>query len=394
MSKIPITIGITGHRHLPPESLPSIQQELKSFYEKIKHQHPSTEITVLSSLAEGADMLCAKMALEMGFRLIVPLPMDAQEYRKDFSKEVAAAFDRLLTKAAQVFVVVPEEPKPEHCERGFYYRQAGIYVARHCDILLAIWDGMEKETPDGAGTYETIKLARKYGVKVKTINTIANDSNYKIFTLGGAGGNIANYLQRRDIINNDRIFYFNTDKCAVEHSSLKNQYCIGNLPSCICGGPPHKTIIERVFDEEHELFDSLTNEDSLYILIGAFAGKIGSVFLLKMAELLEKKGEKFVAIGILPFECEGRHKEEKALHALEELQNITSNLIVLPNENIRKLFEDLGIKEAFDKADYYATEVILELLFSLHEKDKIISAILQKDNAVAESIIKIKNGWQ
>jgi hypothetical protein len=176
MSNPPYTIGITGHRHLPPESLPSIQQELNSFYEKIKHQHPSAEITVLSSLAEGADMLCAKTALELGFRLVVPLPMDAQEYRKDFSEEVAAAFDSLLAKADQVFVVTPEEPKPEPCGRGFYYRQTGIYVARHCDILMAIWDGVEEETLDGAGTYETIRLARKYDVKVKTINTITNDN--------------------------------------------------------------------------------------------------------------------------------------------------------------------------------------------------------------------------
>jgi hypothetical protein len=28
-------------------------------------------------------------------------------------------------------------------------------------------------------------------------------TNYKIFTFGGTGGNIANYLQRRDIINNN-----------------------------------------------------------------------------------------------------------------------------------------------------------------------------------------------
>jgi hypothetical protein len=169
MHSIPFTIGITGRRRLPPESLPPIQQEVKAFYAEIKHQHPFAEITVLSSMAEGADTLCAKAALEMGFRLVVPLPMDAQEYRRDFSEEVAAEFDNLLAEADQVFVVAQKEPKPEPNERGFYYRQAGIYVAKHCDILLAIWDGVEKKTPDGAGTYETIRLARQYGVKIKQI---------------------------------------------------------------------------------------------------------------------------------------------------------------------------------------------------------------------------------
>ncbi|GHT66869.1 hypothetical protein AGMMS50239_29050 [Bacteroidia bacterium] len=213
-------------------------------------------------------------------------------------------------------------------------------------------------------------------------------TNYKIFTFGGAGGNIANYLQRRDIINNDRIFYFNGDKFAVERSSLENKYFIENLSSCI--GPLRKETVEKVFEEEIELFDNLTDDDSFYILLGALAGSIGSRLLIKMAELLEKKGKKFVAIGILPFEFESRRKEEKALYAREELQKITSNIIVVSNENVRNLFKDLSIMEAFDKADYYATEVIIELLLSSHEKNKIISGILQKDNAVAESIIKIK----
>jgi hypothetical protein len=162
-------IGVTGHRNLPPESLSFIVQEVKLFFEAIKQQHPSATITVLSPLAAGADTLCAKAAVDMGCRLVVPLPMDVQEYRKDFSEAEATAFDHLLAKADDTFVVVPEEPKPEPCERGFYYRQAGIYVVRHCDLLLAIWDGIEKNTPDGAGTYETIKLARKYGVDVKLI---------------------------------------------------------------------------------------------------------------------------------------------------------------------------------------------------------------------------------
>ena len=157
------TIGITGHRHLPPECLPALTAAIQGFYQTEKTRHGAKSIAVLSSLAEGSDTLCAKLALDMDLRLVVPLPMSDLEYRKDFSESAAMEFDRLLSLADQVFVVSPKEAVPPNLLRGFYYRQAGIYVARHCDVLLAVWDGVENDTPEGAGTWETVKLARGFG---------------------------------------------------------------------------------------------------------------------------------------------------------------------------------------------------------------------------------------
>jgi len=162
-----LTIGITGHRHLPSERLLSLTEEIQACYQEEKRRNGAERINVLSSLAEGADTLCAKLALEVGLRLTVPLPMNAPEYRKDFSEPAAAAFDHLLSLADHVFVVSPEELIPLNPPRGFYYRQAGIYVAKHCDILFAVWDGLEQNTSDGAGTWETVKLAQEFGKEVK-----------------------------------------------------------------------------------------------------------------------------------------------------------------------------------------------------------------------------------
>jgi hypothetical protein len=160
------TIGITGRRRLPPGRLPLLTKEIQLFYETQKERYGAEHITVLSPLAEGADMLCAGLAAERGLRLVVPLPLGEAEYRKDFSEAAAAEFDRLISVADEVFTVTPHEAVPAHPQRGFYYRQAGIYVARNCDVLLAVWDGVEKDTRDGAGTWETVKLARKFGKPV------------------------------------------------------------------------------------------------------------------------------------------------------------------------------------------------------------------------------------
>jgi hypothetical protein len=159
-------IGITGHRRLPAEWLPTLTADIQAFFKAEKEQHVTQPITVLSPLAEGADSLCAKLALDAGLRLVVPLPMSVPEYRRDFSQQAAAEFDRLLALASEAFVVSPQEPIPPQPQRGFFYRQAGIFVAKNCDLLLAIWDGKELNTSDGAGTWETIQLARGFGKPV------------------------------------------------------------------------------------------------------------------------------------------------------------------------------------------------------------------------------------
>jgi len=176
LKKSPFVIGITGHRQLPPEQLHALTVEIQAFYEEKKAQHNVKNITVLSPLAEGADMLCAKLALDADLRLVVPLPMNALEYRKDFSESAAAMFDCLLSRADQVFVVSPEEPVPAGHTRGFYYRQAGLYIAKHSDVLLAVWDLQERNSSDGAGTWETIKLAQGFDRQIHRV-TLSRDTH-------------------------------------------------------------------------------------------------------------------------------------------------------------------------------------------------------------------------
>jgi len=162
-------VGVTGHRHLPQERLNVISSQVMEYFSSEIARKGTDNITVLSALAEGSDTLCAKLALDMGLRLIVPLPMSALEYRKDFSQQAVGDFDCLLSMAEQVFVARPEEPVPPDPNRGFYYRQVGIFVARHCDALLAVWNGSERDTPDGAGTWETVKLVREAGKPIHRV---------------------------------------------------------------------------------------------------------------------------------------------------------------------------------------------------------------------------------
>lgn len=155
-SALPIMIGITGHRDLIAAEMDGIRDIVRSQLQEIQLRYPHSSIFMLNSLAEGADMLCAEVGLELGFPLICVLPMDQTEYEKDFSPKGLAQFRNLLAKAESVFVSPNTEP--EMPGRDFRYRQAGLYIAQHCQILMALWDG-DHSKKDGCGTSAAVYYA-------------------------------------------------------------------------------------------------------------------------------------------------------------------------------------------------------------------------------------------
>lgn len=157
---IPIIVGVTGHRQIDAASKDRIYAGVKRTLQQIQAAYPHSPVCMLNSLAEGADLLCARAAEELNMDLLVVLPMEKDEYRRDFSEEAAALFDHYCQKAAKLFVSPRTEKLPQNPSRDFYYRQASIYTASHSHLLIALWDGMPGKE-NGCGTAETVEFAIK-----------------------------------------------------------------------------------------------------------------------------------------------------------------------------------------------------------------------------------------
>jgi protein-S-isoprenylcysteine O-methyltransferase Ste14 len=134
----------------------------------LRRRYPSTPFLVLSPLAEGADRLVVRIALEFGASLVVPLPFPREEYEKDFqSPESRVAFARLLEQASRVLEVglVPGATsgsiRPAGLDRDRQYEAVGSWVARHSQILLALWDGVNLGLTGGTAALVDFKLGRK-----------------------------------------------------------------------------------------------------------------------------------------------------------------------------------------------------------------------------------------
>src|ERR1700730_5219962 len=161
--RLPLVIGATGHRDLRDEDIPALESAVADAIKRLKRHYlrrdEETPIIVLSSLAEGADRLIARVAMKLGATLIAPLPLEPDEYRRDFEPglkpDAAAEFDRMKSQALAAPVMRfaegnTRENVREEARRALQYREVGLFIVRHCHVLIALWNGDEHEPAVGA----------------------------------------------------------------------------------------------------------------------------------------------------------------------------------------------------------------------------------------------------
>lgn len=157
-NNIPVVVGVTGHRVIRRQDRPALAAAVKAELEKLRALCPHSPLVMLSSLAEGADLLCADVAEELNIPLLAVLPRERADYESDFSPEALARFAHHCERAEQVFVAPNTGTVPSGgVSRADQFRQAGIYVAFHCHVLLALWDG--EPGKHGCGTAEAVDFA-------------------------------------------------------------------------------------------------------------------------------------------------------------------------------------------------------------------------------------------
>ena len=143
----PLVIGVTSHRNIVAREIDSIRERVRQLFGQLQHEFPHAPLTILSPLAEGGDQLVAEEGLKLGAQLIAPLPFARELYAQDFTSAAARAQFESLCGRAHV-IELPLLSGHTHAavsergeERNRQYAQVGMFVARHCHLLLAIWDG-------------------------------------------------------------------------------------------------------------------------------------------------------------------------------------------------------------------------------------------------------------
>jgi len=155
VNSIPFVFGVTGHRDLRDEDVYKLEESVRSLFVRYQHKYPHTEIIVISALAEGADMLVARVAMELGLTLHVLLPYEEKEYLNSFDDpDNSEMFHKLKEYASRVEVnACVKTHGYETC-----YQLLGERIADESNILLALWDGVNNGK--AGGTSAIVKYQR------------------------------------------------------------------------------------------------------------------------------------------------------------------------------------------------------------------------------------------
>src|ERR1700743_2386768 len=114
-NQVPLVIGVTGHRDLKPQDVPLLEKEVRTIITRLRRDYfggstDTTPFVLISALAEGADRVVARVALSMGLKLIAPLPLPVEEYRKDFEPGLNANASSEFTEFLSLAVAAPVMP--------------------------------------------------------------------------------------------------------------------------------------------------------------------------------------------------------------------------------------------------------------------------------------------
>jgi hypothetical protein len=170
-----LAVGVTGHRAevLPADSISVLQERVRHVLTLIEQAGrdllagetgcfaaDKPRLRFVSPVADGADQIAAEVALDLGWELEAVLPFERAHYRASLANHGARErFDALIGRAA-CLLELPGDP-----DEGIdAYVMTGRATVAHCDMLIAIWDGLPPRGRGGTG--EVVQLALTRGTAI------------------------------------------------------------------------------------------------------------------------------------------------------------------------------------------------------------------------------------
>jgi cell division protein FtsZ len=179
-----------------------------------------------------------------------------------------------------------------------------------------------------------------------------NQSNViKVIGVGGGGSNAINHMFSQGINGVDFVIC-NTDSQALDSSPVPNKIQLGVTLTEGLGAGANPEIGEQSAVESMEDIKAMlsTNTKMLFITagMGGGTGTGAAPIIAKMAKDLN-----ILTVGIvtIPFEFEGKMRNQQAHIGVERLRDNVDSLIVINNNKLRDVYGNLGFKAGFSKAD-------------------------------------------
>jgi cell division protein FtsZ len=179
-----------------------------------------------------------------------------------------------------------------------------------------------------------------------------NQSNViKVIGVGGGGSNAINHMFSQGINGVDFVIC-NTDAQALENSAVPIKIQLGVTLTEGLGAGANPEIGEQSAVESLDEIKILLSTNTKMIFItagmGGGTGTGAAPIIAKMAKELD-----VLTVGIvtIPFQFEGKIRNDQAQIGIEKLRTNCDSLIVINNNKLREVYGNLGFKAGFSKAD-------------------------------------------
>lgn len=179
-----------------------------------------------------------------------------------------------------------------------------------------------------------------------------NQSNViKVIGVGGGGSNAINHMFLQGIKGVDFVIC-NTDAQALQNSGVPNKIQLGvNLTEGLGAGANPEVGEQAALESLEDLRRMLDTNTKMVFITAGMGGGTGTGAAPIIAKLAKELDILTVGIVTMPFQFEGRTRNEQAQKGIETLRGHVDSLIVINNNKLREVYGNLGFKAGFSKAD-------------------------------------------
>lgn len=179
-----------------------------------------------------------------------------------------------------------------------------------------------------------------------------NQSNViKVIGVGGGGSNAINHMFKQGIKGVDFIVC-NTDSQALQNSSVPNKIQLGvNLTEGLGAGANPDVGQQSAIESISDIEKMLDRGTKMVFITAGMGGGTGTGAAPVIAQLAKEREILTVGIVTIPFQFEGKVRQEQAIIGIEKLRKQVDSLIVINNNKLREVYGNLGFKAGFSKAD-------------------------------------------
>lgn len=173
----------------------------------------------------------------------------------------------------------------------------------------------------------------------------------KVIGVGGGGSNAVNHMFNQGIKDVEFVVC-NTDVQALKNSPVPNKLQIGlHLTDGLGAGANPERGRNAALESREEIRNFLSDNTRMLFITAGMGGGTGTGAAPVIARLAKELDILTVGIVTVPFSFEGKKKALQAQAGIDELSEYCDTVLVILNDNLREIYGNLSIREAFSKAD-------------------------------------------